>query len=157
MSNQPCQVKIKKPSGLSKYNSDGYILVGDQRMYQPIFMTTNERGNKTKFQTSNLSVDMHSGISPVLAKYFNLNSASKYKSLFTSHNDLTGFGDSVPHIYGSNPVLINEKINFISENLNLPKLSWKPKTLSLKKAYQRRINNSKSIGDHLNKSLKSYE
>ena len=73
----PCQVKLKQLAGISQFNSDGYLFVGDQLVYEPVFMTKNEKIDKRKYNTSDLSVDMHSGISAIMSKFYEGNQPPK--------------------------------------------------------------------------------
>ena len=73
----PCQVKLKQLKGISQFNSDGYLFIGDQLVYEPVFMTKNEKIDKKKYNTNDLSVDMHSGISAIMSKFYENNPPPK--------------------------------------------------------------------------------
>ena len=68
---KPCHVKYKLPPGIIPENSDGYLFVEDQLVYQPAFLCQLDKSNKKKVNAADLSVDMRSAITSINPDYFN--------------------------------------------------------------------------------------
>lgn len=96
---QPCKVKLSQLQGISQYNSDGYLLIGDQIVYDPTYITQQNKLNKKKFNANELSVDMHSGISAIVSKMYETEFLPKKEdSLNKSFKE--DLNKSVSKIYG---------------------------------------------------------
>ena len=58
----PCKVKILKPEGITKKNSDAYIMLGNHMMYQSIFLAKESKNELASFKVLRSPVDLNASI-----------------------------------------------------------------------------------------------
>lgn len=86
---RPCSAKYKKMPGVNRANSGSYMMVGNQMIYEPIFLCKNEVTYKEPFQAESLTVDLHPGIPPESAKKFSSSKLKRTQIRYVANNSKT--------------------------------------------------------------------
>lgn len=142
---RPCSAKMTRMTGINLDNAHSYIMVGDQRVYEPIFMTKIEKDDKIPYKVDNMLVDLHSGVAPDLSRSFTkqpnqfsneLESGSKKEELQRPSSSIYGCSSTKKHISYSKMNSVEKQVPFPESKYNTKYLS-NEKDLSVKKTGQK--------------------
>ena len=125
---------MKNLNGINRYNANGYILVGDQLIYNPLFSNFKDKSSKRKFKVNNLSVDLHSGISPKLTEFhkYPKEYRESHRRIFSLNKMFSSKNSRKQKVYGctslnqrnqnENKILFSDYDQFIDFNMKFQRV-----------------------------------